>query len=77
MPTLSTQDYPFDDLWDDIEQVLDAFGTKRCLWGSDWTRVADFVTYHESLAWIRDTDRLSDHEKQQLLVTTASEVYGW
>ena len=36
--TLSKKPYPFDDIWDPLARVFDAWGFERCLWGTDWTR---------------------------------------
>ena len=36
--TLSREPYPFQDIWDALARVFDAWGLDRCLWGTDWTR---------------------------------------
>ena len=36
--TLSHQPFPFDDLWEPLGRIFDAFGIDRCMWGTDWTR---------------------------------------
>ena len=36
--TLSHEPYPFNDIWDPVGRIIDAFGIERCLWGTDWTR---------------------------------------
>jgi L-fuconolactonase len=38
-PTLSTQAYPFADLWPHLHAVIDAFGPERVMWGSDYSRL--------------------------------------
>src|SRR5437016_542038 len=35
--TLSREPYPFNDIWDPLARVFDAWGFERCLWGTDWT----------------------------------------
>jgi hypothetical protein len=37
-PAMSLQDYPFDDLWPHLRQVVDAFGAHRLMWGTDFSR---------------------------------------
>ena len=42
--TLSRERYPYDDIWDPVCHMIDAFGIDRCLWGTDWTRAINFLT---------------------------------
>lgn len=39
VPTLSSKPYPFRDLLEPVEQILEAFGPSRVVWGSDIQRV--------------------------------------
>lgn len=41
-PTLSSEAYPFLDVWPYLRQVVEAFGPERLLWGSDITRAMGF-----------------------------------
>ena len=34
--TLSRAPFPYDDLWDPLGRIFDAFGIDRCMWGTDW-----------------------------------------
>ena len=43
--TLSHEPYPYNDIWDPVCRVIDAFGLDRCMWGTDWTRAVNFLTY--------------------------------
>jgi predicted TIM-barrel fold metal-dependent hydrolase len=43
--TLSHQPFPYQDIWEPLDQVFDAFGFERCLWGTDWTRAVKLLTY--------------------------------
>ena len=43
--TLSHRPFPFDDLWEPLGRIFDAFGFERCLWGTDWTRATALVSY--------------------------------
>ena len=36
--TMSHQPFPYDDIWEPVLRVIDAFGLDRCMWGTDWTR---------------------------------------
>ena len=35
MPTLSYQEFPYEDIWSPIRQTIEAFGVDRVMWGSD------------------------------------------
>lgn len=48
LPAHSAMPYPFADLHDPIHRVIDAFGPKRCFWGSDLTRLP--CSYREAVA---------------------------
>jgi predicted TIM-barrel fold metal-dependent hydrolase len=38
--TLSREPYPFNDIWDPLGRIFDAWGFERCLWGTDYQRAA-------------------------------------
>lgn len=89
-PTLSTAPYPFDDLWPHLGQLVEAFGPKRLMWGTDIMRVTgriahntweiDFPglhSYAEAVGFLRDTDRLSESDKQQMFAGTLRRILGW
>jgi predicted TIM-barrel fold metal-dependent hydrolase len=92
VPTLSAQGYPFDDLWEGLDQVIAAFGAQRLMWGSDISRVMGRAgdvqlappglqyarhTYAEALFYLKHTDRLTDEQRAWLLGRTAATVLGW
>src|SRR6056297_2625569 len=75
--TLSHEAYPFDDIWAPLEKIFTAFGLERCLWGTDWTRAAEIVTYRDGVQPFLDTDRLSESDKAMLMGGALTRVYGW
>ena len=75
--TLSRAPYPFDDIWDPLARIFDAFGIERCLWGTDWTRAVNLITYEQGVEPFRRTDRLTDSERAELMGGTLQRVYGW
>jgi len=75
--TLSHQRYPFDDLWEPLGRVFDAFGIDRCMWGTDWTRATAVVSYADAVGAFRETDRLSDSDREALMGGTAARIFGW
>ena len=75
--TLSHEPFPYDDLWDPLGRIFDAFGFRRCMWGTDWTRAANLLTYEQGVAPFRLTDRLSDGDRAELMGGSLQRIYGW
>jgi predicted TIM-barrel fold metal-dependent hydrolase len=75
--TLSREPYPFDDIWDPLARVFDAWGFERCLWGTDWTRALAVVNYEQAVEPFRRTHRLSDSERAMLMGGACAKTYGW
>jgi predicted TIM-barrel fold metal-dependent hydrolase len=75
--TLSHQPFPYPDIWEPVLRVIDAFGLDRCLWGTDWTRAVDILTYEQGVEAFRVTDRLSDSDRATLMGGTLSRIYKW
>ena len=65
--TMSHQPFPYDDIWEPVLRIIDAFGLKRCMWGTDWTRTIGMLTYEQGVAPFRDTQRLSESHKAALM----------
>jgi predicted TIM-barrel fold metal-dependent hydrolase len=75
--TLSHQKFPYNDIWDSLGRIFDAFGFGRCMWGTDWTRAVGLLTYREGVEAFRVTDRLSAGDRAALMGGTLTRVYGW
>ena len=75
--TLSHEPFPYNDIWDPVMRLIDAFGLDRCMWGTDWTRATELLTYKEAVAAFRVTNRLSDNERAKLMGGTLERVYTW
>jgi L-fuconolactonase len=75
--TLSREPYPFNDIWDPLARVFDAWGFERCLWGTDWTRAYAVVNYEQAVEPFRLTNRLSDSERAMLMGGACAKAYGW
>jgi predicted TIM-barrel fold metal-dependent hydrolase len=75
--TLSKEPYPFDDIWDPLSRVFDAWGIDRCLWGTDWTRAAAVVNYEQAVTPFRETSRLSEAERAMLMGGACAKAYRW
>jgi L-fuconolactonase len=75
--TLSHEAFPYNDLWDPLGRIFDAFGLDRCMWGTDWTRAVAFLTYEQGVEAFRVTDRLSDSDRAVLMGGTLQRIYDW
>ena len=75
--TLSHEPYPYDDLWDPLCRVFDGFGIERCLWGTDWTRAVNLLTYEQGVEPFRRTRRLDGTERAALMGGNVARVYRW
>ena len=77
MCTLSHQKFPYKDIWDPLFRIFDAYGLDRCLWGTDWTRATELLTYKQGVDAFRVTDRLSERDRAVLMGETLQRVYKW
>jgi len=75
--TLSHKPFPYDDIWDPLGRIFDAFGFTRCLWCTDWTRAVKLLTYKQGVEAFRVTERLSDSDRAALMGGSLVRVYNW
>jgi L-fuconolactonase len=75
--TLSREPFPYNDIWEPVLKIIDAFGVDRWMWGMDWTRTSGMLTCAQAVAPFRNTDRLSDSSRSKLEGETLMQVYGW
>ena len=75
--TLSRQPFPFSDIWGPLGQIFKAFGFERCMWGTDWTRAVNLLTYREGVESFQITDALSGSERSMLMGGSLQKIYKW
>ena len=75
--TLSHDPFPYPDLWGPLGRIFDAFGIERCMWGTDWTRAVNLLTYEQGVEPFRRTDRLTEDERAALMGGSLQRIYGW
>ncbi len=75
--TLSHAPFPYDDIWEPLSQIFRAFGFERCLWGSDWTRAVELLTYEQGVEAFRVTDQLTESERAALMGGSLARIYSW
>lgn len=75
-PALSAEPYPYRDLEPFLRRVYDAFGPRRMLWGTDFTRLTS--SYADCLRHFREgLEFLSDEDKEWILGRTAETLLRW
>jgi predicted TIM-barrel fold metal-dependent hydrolase len=75
--TLSHEPFPYNDIWEPLGRIFDAFGFERCMWGTDWTRAVELLTYEQGVEAFRVTERLSDSQRAMLMGGSLTRIYGW
>jgi predicted TIM-barrel fold metal-dependent hydrolase len=87
--TLSLEPYPHRDIWRGLHQIIDAFTPARLFWGSDFTRLrmapltinpgprAGWFLYSNELSYLRDTDEISQSEKEQIFGKSIRTMLRW
>ncbi len=74
--TYSHRPFPYDDLWEPVGRLIEAFGLGRCMWGTDWTRTANILTYEQGVSAFRDHWPMSASDRATLMGGTAMRIYA-
>lgn len=70
-------EYPFLKAQHIIRHLLDTFGPKKLLWGSDMPNVERYCTYAQSLNYLKNyCSFLSDSDKELILGKNVMEIFG-
>ena len=75
--TLSHEPFPYPDIWAPLGRLFEAFGFERCMWGTDWTRAVNLLTYEQGVEAFRVTDQLNEDERAALMGGSLERIYGW
>ena len=75
--TLSHEPFPYKDIRKPVDRILDTFGLDRCMWGTDWTRAVNLLTYRQGVDAFRAKDWLSDSDRATLMGGSLGKIYGW
>lgn len=89
-PTLSREPFPHKDLWPNLHKIVNAFSPDRLFWGSDFTRMrsrpapeggpaprSEWRFYSDALNYLRDTNELSESDKEKVLGGSIRRVLRW
>ena len=47
------------------------------MWGTDWTRAVNLLTYEQGVEAFRVTDQLTDSERATLMGGSLQNIYKW
>jgi len=77
-PFYSAESYPFRDMTPHIRRLFDAFGPKRCYWGTDLTNSYSKATYKQRVTHFTETlDFLSKEDKEWVMGRAILERLKW
>jgi predicted TIM-barrel fold metal-dependent hydrolase len=74
---LSAEAYPYRDAVARLVRVIEAFGSERVMWGSDFTESRTDQTWAQSLHYVRYSDLLTEEQKEGLLGKSIRHVLNW
>ena len=75
--TLSHRPFPYEDIWEPLQKIFDAYGLDRCLLGTDWTRAVLLLDYRQGVDAFRLNDQLSESERSTLMGGSLQKIYKW
>jgi L-fuconolactonase len=76
LPCYSTEAYPFPRLAKHVRRVYDAFGPRRMLWGTDYSRLP--VPYRDAVRHFTEgIDFFSKEDREWIMGRTCAEWVGW
>jgi predicted TIM-barrel fold metal-dependent hydrolase len=76
-PHVSTQSYPFRDMAAHLKQVFEAYGPRRCYWGTDLTNSFDRASYRQRVTHFTELDFLSEDDKGWVMGRAIAERLNW
>jgi hypothetical protein len=81
VPHKSSQGYPFRDLTPHLNRVFDAFGPRRCFWGTDLTAGIDRFpkfTYQQRIThFTEELPFLTEQDKDWVMGRAVMRRLGW
>jgi predicted TIM-barrel fold metal-dependent hydrolase len=78
LPAFSTEPYPFKNLHEPLRRVIEAFGARRAVWGSDITRVPKSCSYRQVVTqFTEELDFLSADDLDWIMGRGLAECLRW
>jgi predicted TIM-barrel fold metal-dependent hydrolase len=77
-PTYSLEGYPFRDMYEPLKCIFEAFGPRRCYWGTDMTNSFAKCSYRQRIThFTEELDFLSEEDKDWVMGRAILERLGW
>jgi predicted TIM-barrel fold metal-dependent hydrolase len=78
VPLFSSQPYPFRDMTPHIRRLYDAYGPRRCYWGSDVTNSFAKASYRERVThFTQELDFLTEDDKDWIMGRAILDRLSW
>jgi predicted TIM-barrel fold metal-dependent hydrolase len=78
LPCFSTQPYPFRNVLPYVQRVVEAFGPKRCFWGTDLSRTLPICSYRDVVTtYTEHMPFLSADDLEWIMGRALSEFLNW
>jgi predicted TIM-barrel fold metal-dependent hydrolase len=77
-PVYSRESYPFQDLDSHIKRLVDAFGPRRCFWGTDLSHALHKASYRQCVTHFTEAlTFLSGEDKEWIMGRGLAKCLGW
>jgi L-fuconolactonase len=77
-PLFASEPYPFRDVNSYIRRLFEAYGPRRCYWGTDVTNSYARASYRERVThFTEELDFLSEEDKDWIMGRAILERLGW
>jgi len=78
LPCFSSEPYPFRNLNDPLRRVIEAFGPRRCFWGTDLSRTLEHCSYRQGVThFTQELDFLSTDDLDWIMGRGLRECLRW
>jgi predicted TIM-barrel fold metal-dependent hydrolase len=78
LPCYSSAAYPFRNLDEPLRRIIQAFGPRRCFWGTDLSRMLEHCSYRQGVThFTQELDFLSSDDLQWIMGRALAECLGW
>ena len=78
IPGFSNEPYPFRDMTAHLRRLIDAFGPRRCFWGTDLTHQRGKYSYRQYVThFAEELEFLSDQDRRWIMGDAILEFLGW
>jgi predicted TIM-barrel fold metal-dependent hydrolase len=78
LPCYSRAPYPFRNLNEPLRRIIAAFGSRRCFWGTDLSRMLEHCSYRQGVThFTEELDFLSAQDLEWIMGLGIAECLGW